>query len=201
MLKITAILLAAGLSSRMKGKNKMFLPYAKTSILQHTYSMLSDSDVDSVIIVCGEHYQRYVNLLKLNKNDRIVQNYHPEYGLTSSIQTGVKAATEAAVMICLADMPLLDTGHYNALINHYKATAKIDNQAIVLPKVKTQHGNPVIFSEHYREEILNEVQPNGCKSVITLNKSHLVTFKTDDSQFLVDIDSPEDYDQIINDAQ
>ena len=201
MSKITAILLAAGLSSRMKGENKMLLPFRGATILQATYNRVKASKVEKVIIVGGNFYQRLVNLLKIDPKDKILHNHKPEAGMTSSIQTGVKMVKENAFMICLGDMPTLSTAHYDELIDSFLAASEKDEMAITVPLVNGQQGNPVIFSQLYREEILLNLEPNGCKSVIALNKSHLVYLNTNDSHYLNDIDTPEDYDHIINDPQ
>jgi len=201
MIKITAILLAAGLSSRMKGENKMLLPYKGTTILQSTYDQLKASNVDRVIIVGGSFYEQIVKQIKIDSSDKIIQNNNPAAGMTSSIQTGVKTDKENAFMICLGDMPLISSKQYKVLIDCYLAAVQKDQKTIVVPKVNDQQGNPVIFSQHYREDILMNLEPNGCKSVIELNKSHLVHLNTNDSHYLSDIDTPEDYDQIINDPQ
>jgi molybdenum cofactor cytidylyltransferase len=198
MSKITAILLAAGFSSRMKGENKMLLPFRENSILQSTYNQLKKSKVAEVIIVGGDAFQRLVNELRIDSQDSIVQNDTPALGMTSSIQTGLKLIKENAFMICLGDMPTLSTYHYNMLIDCYQEAIDKDQRAIAVPSVNGQQANPVIFSQSYREEILSNVVPNGCKSVIALNKSHLVYLNTDDSQFLNDIDTLEDYDQLLN---
>lgn len=198
---ITAILLAAGLSSRMRGENKMLMPFHKTTILQTTYDQIASSKVDQVIVVAGNFYQRIVNQVKINSTDKILHNHKPEAGMTSSIKTGVKGVKENAFMICLGDMPTIKTEHYNALIDCFCEASEIDDKTIAVPMVNGQQANPVIFSHGYKEEILANAEPNGCKSVIELNKSHLVYLNTEDSHYLSDIDTPEDYDQIINDPQ
>jgi molybdenum cofactor cytidylyltransferase len=198
---ITAIILAAGLSSRMKGENKMLLPFKETTILQTTYDQVKASAVDEVVIVDGNFYQRIVNLIKIDFKDKVVQNHKPEMGMTSSIQAGVKMVKENAFMICLGDMPTLSTAHYDALIGCFLEASEKDESVITVPNVNGQQGNPVIFSQSYREDILLNVEPNGCKAVIELNKSHLVPLNTDNSHYLSDIDTPEDYDQFINEPQ
>ncbi len=195
---ISAILLAAGSSLRMGGRNKMLLPFQENNILQHAYNQLLASAVEEIIVVGGMGFDDLANSLIFRDSDHLLFNSNFEKGLTSSIQAGVREASRDAFMICLGDMPQLCTTDYLALMAFFKQQYAEDIKSIVLPEVNEQRGNPVIFSNHYREEILANKEPNGCKSVIQNNAGHLHIFKSDQKAYLTDVDTPEDYQRLLD---
>lgn len=196
MTKISAILLVAGLSSRMKGPNKLLLPFKGKSIVQQTYDQLCHSRVDEIIVVTGRDQQRVMDQLDLKPTSKFVHNEAYTCGMTSSIQKGVESASGNAFMICLGDMPWLDTSDYNKLLERFQAQFSIDNRVILVPKANGKRGNPVIFSSSYREAIVSHSELNGCKRLIQDNSDHLIEFTTDNEAHQRDIDTPEEYDQL-----
>ena len=50
---ISCVLLAAGLSSRMEGRNKLLMSLDGKTILAHTLDALLSCDADEVIVVLG----------------------------------------------------------------------------------------------------------------------------------------------------
>lgn len=195
MTKISAILLAAGLSERMGGPNKMLLDIGDFKLVQLTYANLQASDADRLIVVTGRDSGEVTALFP--NDQEVVFNSVYQQGMTSSIQAGVTEAADAdAYMICLGDMIWLKKAHYNALIDKAKEALIINPQAIVMPLVNGRPGNPVIFSRQYRAAILNHRQANGCKGIVQQNRQHLVYLETDDQAYLNDIDTPEDFDAL-----
>lgn len=192
MAKVSAIILAAGLSRRMGEENKLFLSIKGKPMVEWVIENVSKSIADEVVLVASE-----LSMDQLTKwqSDRIqlVENLEYKQGMTSSIQAGVNAATGDAYMICLSDQPLIKTETYDLLIQTFQEAAIQDPSAIVLPFFKDKKGNPVIFSAQYRTEILNHVAPEGCKEIVQANRKHLRKVDTTDAGILMDIDTQEDY--------
>ena len=151
---ISAILLAAGLSTRMGGPNKMLLPFQETIVIQHTYNQLSNCGVKEVIVVGGEGFDDLKAVLRLRESDCLVQNSNYINGMTSSIKEGVANATGDAFIICLGDMPQLNTECYSSMVEAYMATYSRNAKAIMSPVVNGVRGNPVIFSGAHKKEIM-----------------------------------------------
>ena len=198
--RISAVLLAAGLSTRMEGENKMLLPFQQTIIIQHVYNQLLDGGVSEIIVVGGRNFEGLQEVLRLRESDQLVFNEEFESGMTSSIQAGVRKASGDAFMICLGDMPLLSGDHYKSISAFFSKTHRVDNHCIVIPETNGKRGNPVVFSKHYLAEILNNQEHNGCKSVIENNREHVVKFENKSAKFLMDIDTPEDYQQLLHET-
>ena len=74
-MKISAIILAAGGSTRMAGKNKLLLPYNNKSIINHVCRTVLNTGLSPVIVVTGfensrveEELPRDINII-INNND------------------------------------------------------------------------------------------------------------------------------------
>ena len=154
-----------------------------------------------VIVVGGEGFDDLKAVLRLRESDCLVQNSNYINGMTSSIKEGVANATGDAFIICLGDMPQLNTECYSSMVEAYMATYSRNAKAIMSPVVNGVRGNPVIFSGAHKKEIMENAQPNGCKSVIDKNARDLLLFESEDVAFLNDIDTPEDYQQLLHESE
>ena len=186
---ITAIILAAGFSSRMK-TNKLALQYGPTTVLNHVILELVKSKVDEIIVVTS----REENI----EGVKTVVNLHPEKGMTSSIKTGVEAASgkSQGYMICLADMVKLTSDDYTLLTEEFNKAYAKNPSCILLPRFNGEKGNPVIFSSKYKSEILHHEDPEGCKGIIKQHPDQIVWIDMNNDAVLVDMDTPDDYNRL-----
>jgi len=100
-------------------------------------------------------------------------------------------------MICLADQPLITTEEYNQIIEAFEMAYQTNPKCIVVPFFEGKKGNPVIFSNYYREAILSHQAPEGCKGIIQANQKHIVKIDMPTNHILTDIDTPKDYEQLL----
>ena len=189
--KLSAVLLAAGTSSRMGKANKLLLPLKGKPILCHCVEALQDSKVEEIIVVTGHEEALVRSVLEdYNANITIVHNSNFKEGMTSSIQRGIATCSKATqgFMICLGDMPFLRTSDYNRLL----AAFKKENQ-IIAPYFGQRRGNPILFGAHYKTALLNHTQSNGCKAILKIQSKQIVPVPFDQEQLFQDIDFPNDY--------
>ena len=191
---ISAIVLAAGKSARMGKINKMLLPYKESTVIGTVVAALGKSLVDEIIIVDNQD-ARIVDHFDINASLKFVTNLDADQGLTSSIQCGVKAVSQnpTGILVCLGDMPLLNSIDYNLLINKLLS---IKYKAILMPIHNNKRGNPVLFSPHFKEEILSLQDGNGCKPVVVANNDFVIEIPFANSNCHVDIDTMDDYKRI-----
>ena len=93
--KVTAVLLAAGTSTRMGGVNKLLLPVGGMPLVRRSVETLLRASVGEVVVVLGHEAERVraaVGALPV----RCVVNAAYASGMTSSIQAGVRAAAPGA---------------------------------------------------------------------------------------------------------
>ncbi|NVK82771.1 MAG: nucleotidyltransferase family protein [Cytophagia bacterium] len=196
-MRISAILLTAGLSSRMEGENKMLLPLADSTVVQKTYEQLLASEVSEVVVVTGRESDSVQLRIKNYDSDKTRLVYNPNYekGLTTSIQVGLRAIKNAdAVMICLGDMPIVRAEDYRLLMESF---ANQNEYSIQVPFYQGQKGNPVIFGEQHFEEILNHSEMNGCSGIVQKNSDRVYRIEVSSNRFIQDIDTPNDYQRLL----
>jgi len=191
---VSAILLAAGESKRMGEQDKLFLKYKGNWIINHVMQNLWASNKSELIIVMNNNDNE---LLNGQKSDEIQVVVNPDFrkGMTTSIQAGVKAATESATgyIICLADQPLMKKEDYNEIITRFELLYKHDPKCIVVPFFEGVKGNPVIFSSAYRDAILNHKNMEGCKEIVQANQSNVYRIEMTNDHILRDVDTPTDF--------
>jgi molybdenum cofactor cytidylyltransferase len=203
MLKLSALVLAAGESKRMPGKNKLLLPFCGKTIIECTVDAVLQADVDEVILVLGYEAEKIQKVV----GDRPIKIiYNPDYrnGMAGSIHAGLKALAprfslknllkKAGVMICLADQPLIQSAELNLLI---AAFSQAKEKTIAVPAFKGQRGNPVIFDWRYRAEMLTLKGDVGCKSIIVRHPEAVVEVEMPTGNILEDADTPESYAHLV----
>jgi len=200
---VSAIILAAGESKRMGEKNKLTLPFRNgKSLIEHIISNLMKSDVEEIVVVLGHEAELIRNIL-LEYKIKIVVNAKYLEGMTTSIHAGIKGVQShtSGYMICLSDLPYLRIDDYNYLIREFNHAILQNDKSIIVPTFDGQRGNPVLFSAHYKMEILNHKGKKGCKGVIKHNPQHVFEVKMKSNSILIDIDTPEDYKKFIIELQ
>jgi molybdenum cofactor cytidylyltransferase len=196
---ISAVILAAGLSSRMNGENKLAKKINGIPLINHTIKNILGSKVNEIIIVVGYEEDVLKSLIEKNKKIKIIYNKNYKSGIASSIKIGLKnISTKAeAFFITLGDMPNVNQNIYNKLIkvrDKYNKKLKVKyKKEIAIPTYQGRNGNPILFSKHMKEKITKIEGDVGAKSLVELyiNKTLKVPFKN--NAIIVDFDKPEDF--------
>ena len=194
---LTAIVLAAGMSRRMEGENKLLLPFNDKTMLETTLDQILASGAGEVVVVLGHEGERVQEVLK-NRPIKTVFNLDFASGMTSSIQAGIRAESPETqgFMICLSDMPLIDSAIYRQLADVFFEKIKTAQQVIVQPVFENTPGNPVIFSAVFKNEILALEHPEGCKPVVQANRESVVRVPVSSDSILRDADTLEDFEKV-----
>src|SRR5512140_344918 len=145
---VGAVLLAAGAGSRLGGRPKALLELGGVPLIVRALIALSGAGVDEVVVVLGHHAQA-VEAAVGQFPITLVRNPSPDDGQASSVRVGLQALSPRldAVIVALADQPLVTSQDITALISAFKQRG---DAAMVVPRVSTegsgpQPGNPVIF--------------------------------------------------------
>ncbi len=186
---ISAVLLAAGMSRRMGTVNKLLAPVQGQPMVCRVADRLLATRVDEVIVVIGHESERVQEALG-NRRIRFVHN--PDYasGLSSSLATGVKALTgkTQAALICLADMPELDSQQMNLLLDAYDPPA---GALICVPTFAGKRGNPVLWDRVFFSD-MSEIQGDvGARHLIGEHAQSVVEVPMQDRGVVFDVDSPQ----------
>jgi molybdenum cofactor cytidylyltransferase len=190
----SAIVLAAGLSSRMGDNNKLLLPYKNKTIIENTLQSIISSPIKEVIIVLGKDYEKITPLIK-HLPVQIEMNENFSSGLTSSIQAGILKANGSAYMLCLADMVLISSEEYKFIYSQFEKALLSDPKVIGVPVYEGKKGNPVVFSSFYKNSILNHIPKDGCKEIVQMNQQHVFNIPMKSDHILRDMDTIADYEK------
>ena len=190
---ISAIILAAGESRRMGVQNKLLLQIDSEVLIRKFVKSVSNSLVDAVLVVVGFEAEKIKAVLH-DQAVKFVENPSYEEGMTTSIQSGVKASSNesSGFMICLADMPFAETSDLNLLIQAFNDYQSKESSLIIVPVFQGKRGNPVLFSEVFREKILTH-KGEGCREIVRQFPHYVKEVSMENDNLLRDIDTPEDY--------
>ncbi|MDY0747281.1 nucleotidyltransferase family protein [Paucibacter sp. R3-3] len=193
-LVVGAVVLAAGAGERIGNRPKSLLELGGVPLIRRTLIALSGAGVDEVVVVLG-HYADVIGPAVESFPVTVVRNPRPEDGQVSSQRLGLAALAGKldAVMVVLADQPLLNAQDIGALIGAWKKRS--EGAAVVYPEVQGERGNPVMFSADVREQILAGAANAGCRQWQVKHPELVQPFVTDNRRYRVDIDTPEDLER------
>ena len=111
---ISSILLAAGLSTRMDGENKLIKEIDGIPLIKYTAKNILASAVDELIIVLGHEKNVIENIIGINKKIKFVYNKDFKNGISSSIKVGLNKISKNSqgFFISLGDMPNINQNIY-----------------------------------------------------------------------------------------
>ena len=188
---VGAVLLAAGAGERIGRRPKSLLELGGVPLIRRMLIALSGAGVDEVVVVLGHHAEQIGPVIE-SFPVTVVRNLDPDEGQVSSQRLGLSALTGKldAVIVALADQPLLNAQDITALIGAWKK--RREGAEVVYPEVAGERGNPVIFSTAVREQILAGEARIGCRQWQAANAACVQPFVTDNRRYRVDIDTAED---------
>ncbi|HLQ27253.1 MAG TPA: nucleotidyltransferase family protein [Acidiferrobacterales bacterium] len=191
---VSAILLAAGESQRMNGRNKLLLSVGGAPLFRRSLETLLNSELGEIVVVLG--YQQEL-LRPFISGGRIKICYNENYkdGHMSSIYTGWQALREPCdgVMICLADQPFLTSMDVNTLIAAFAGRGR---HSIVVPSYQGQRGNPVVFAYQYRASVLQNNRNRGCRYLIDENPDQVIPLQMETDHVITDVDTLAAYEAV-----
>jgi molybdenum cofactor cytidylyltransferase len=195
---VGAVLLAAGAGSRLGGRPKALLELGGVPLVMRQLVALSGAGVDEVVVVLGHHadaVEAAVGQFPIS----IARNPSPDDGQASSVRIGLQALSPRldAVIVALADQPLIDAQDIVALIGAFK---KRGAASMVVPRVRIDGGealpgNPVIFDAALRDEWLAGESDAACRKWRLAHPERVHWFDTDNRRYRLDIDTPEDLER------
>ena len=190
---VGAVVLAAGAGSRLGGRPKALLELGGVPLILRQLVALSGAGVDEVVVVTGHHAEAIEAAVRPFPIT-LAHNAAPDDGQPSSVRIGLQALSPKldAVMVALADQPLINEQDITALIGAFK---KRGDASMVVPRVASDDGerlpgNPVIFDAALREEWLAGSADLACRKWRLAHPERVHWFDTDNRRYRIDIDTP-----------
>lgn len=187
---IIAVILAAGLSSRMAPQNKLLLDFGGEPLVRRLAKEVLASRVRQAFVVVG-HDRWNVRKAIVDLPLTLVEN--PDYteNQMTSVRAGVLAAPEAdGYLIIPGDMPLLTAADFDHLITRF---IELGGEKAVVPFDETERGNPIIIPGWSRAEMYRRGINFGCRNLLINYPELVAPLKTNAPQFFLDCDTPEAY--------
>lgn len=189
---IAAIILAAGLSTRM-GSFKPLLPLAGSTVIENSVSTFKEAGVRDIYVVVGHRANELKAVLK-DTGVQIVFNSAYTTGMFSSVQAGVnslKASTQAFFFLP-GDIPIVQPSTIARLLEVYPSNPA----AILYPCLKGERGHPPLIPANFKTSILAWQGDGGLRALLEMYEAQAKDIEVYDQGVLLDMDTPVDYQKI-----
>ena len=188
---IKVILLAAGLSKRMKSENKLIKLYKNKPLINYSLNILKKSKANKIIIVLGHQYKEVRKIIK--KNKKIIFTYNKNYkkGMASSIKMGLKKVSknDKGFIVAQSDMPFVKLSDINKICRSIK-TKKFLVHAL---KYKNRLGNPIGFDISLIKKFKNIKGQFGAKFMVKRLKNRTNFINISNPKSFKDLDKVSDF--------
>jgi len=178
------ILLAAGLSRRYGAVGKLVATYAGQPLAEHAAGTIAGLPFERRIAVCRSGDDDLVDILR-PFGFEVIRNPDSARGMSSSLALGVEAVGRPqALLVCLADMPLVTADHLRAVV------ARVEPGGIVASAAgpRAPATPPAAFAREYIPELLRLEGDKGARHLLQIADRIIAPEGT-----LADFDTPEDF--------
>ncbi|MFW5855113.1 MAG: DVU_1551 family NTP transferase [Thermodesulfobacteriota bacterium] len=195
--RITALILAAGFSSRM-GRFKPLLPMGESTVLERVVEIYRWVGIEEIGCVVGHRRDELIPLLR-NLGVRPIRNAGYEEGMFSSVVAGIDSlpVETECFFIHPVDIPLVRPSTLARLLE----IREEHPQAILFPIFKKERGHPPLIPNWCIHQIRNWKGGGGLRGFLIRNEASSVNVPVADRFIHKDMDSPEDYQLLVDDLK
>lgn len=191
---LSGIILAAGLSSRMK-KSKLVLPWGEHTILGTVITVFQKAGMGEIVVVTGG-YREVVEQEAAKYHVQSVFNQNFENGeMADSLKAGISNIMNhdtSAVFVALADQPGISSYDIEEMAKLYES----EKPKMIIPSYEMRRGHPWLIDRSLWNSVLKIKPPRTMRDFIEENKAEIVYYIVKKSNILDDLDTPEDYERL-----
>ena len=176
------------------GKPKLLLPYKGKSIIRHVIDASMKSSLSGIVVVINPEIAELQKEASKMPVDQLVLNKEAEKGMSASLKAGLMNLSPAtdAVTVLLGDQPLISADDINEVIRCY-----VNKEApIVQARYRSKRGHPVLFDRSMFPHLFKITGDEGARTVLN-TFAEKICFAGMDKPYPKDIDTPEDYEQLL----
>lgn len=183
MISISAVILAAGRSTRM-GTQKLLMPWGASTVLGSVVQTLQHAGVAEIVIVTNSATAAQV------ADDRIHIALNDQGDMLASLQAGLQALKPSAqaALICLGDQPQMEEGSIRSVCAAFQKSGS----RLVVPSYRMRRGHPWLAARAVWGEIL-AMQSGSMRAFLNDHAAHIEYVELNTPTILQDIDTPADY--------
>ena len=187
---MAAIVLAAGQSRRM-GRNKLLLPFGRSTVIETIVTEVQSGEVNDTVVVTGYERER-IEAQLARYPVRCV--FNPDYAraeMLASVQVGLRALAEniEAALIVLGDQPRIQRDIIRRVIEAYRPGA------LIIPSFERRRGHPILLDRSIWPDVLAAPIEATLRDVINAHAECIRYVEVESDSVLRDIDTPDDYAQ------
>ena len=189
MSKLGGVILAAGMSSRMK-QFKPLMQVDGKSMIRHVVDLMHGAGAETVVVVTGHNRE----LIETHLQDAgVLFAFNPDYAHTQqleSLRIGLAALSGRAdrILISPADVPLVSPETVQALL-----ALKGD---FVRPMYHGEAGHPVVLDAALIPMLMTYSGPGGLRGAVENSPCTLTELNVTDQATVLDNDTPEDFERL-----
>lgn len=184
-----AVVLAAGLGSRMGTDNKLLRPLHQRPVLEWGLKTLSNLSLGHVVVVTGRDAAKVAALAEK-------WGYHAHHnedfqrGMGTSLATGFShlPTNIQNAFVVLGDMPAISAQTYRQL---HCALQNTTQHSVARPMYELTLGHPVLFSACFFPQLCTLGGDQGAQSLLKQYAGQVLRVPVDDPYCFCDTDTPE----------
>ncbi len=184
-----AIILAAGLSSRMQ-EFKPLLPLGNVTALEKLIKTFHRAGVEDVRVVVGHRYEELTPLIG-RCGARAILNPHYEEGMFSSVLTGIRDLPPDidAFFMQPVDVPLIREASLSMLLQTFDPKYS----DLLYPTFSGKRGHPPLIAGRHAQTITRWHGEGGLRTYLNRFERHAQNVAVADELILHDMDTPDAY--------
>lgn len=187
--KVSAILLAAGFSSRM-GELKALLPWKGKTLIEYQIEQLLEVGLAEIIVVLGYRAEELQKRISAYDVITVLNENYPS-GKSTSIQKGVSCVADDidGILVSAVDQPV-SSETLRILIRAFHQTKR----KVLIPVYQEKRGHPVLFSVSVKRDLMkvNE-ESKGLRNVIQKYHDAIEHIPVNEPHVLLNLNNLDDY--------
>jgi len=192
---VSIVILAAGSSRRMGPKNKLLQTVEGQPMIARVVDSALSSKAEHVAMILG-HEAGLIKEALRGREVEFINNSKYLKGMGTSVAVGAKHFRNSAdgLLICLGDMPWLESKHLNLLIDAFDLN---DDKSIYVPEYQGKRGNPVLWHSRFFDELCSLQGDWGARKILEKYSDEICYVEIPTNAISMDLDTPDSFLNLI----
>ena len=190
MKKTGAVLVAAGMSSRMKGFKPM-LPYGDSTIALHVVSVLEELGIAPIVVVTGHRADELKEHLSCTCVRFVKNERYKTSQMFESVKLGIESIERKCdrLMVMPLDIPAIAPETFRRML-------AVDAE-IVRNVHEGRHGHPIIMTVEAAKQVCQYTGPDGLRGAVEHSGIPVTRLQVEDPAVCWKIDTQQDYQKLL----
>lgn len=186
---LTILILAAGASSRMQGRDKLLEQVEGQPLLARLARAAAETGQPVTVVLPPARPERKAALAGLPIQTVVAVTAHE--GMAASLRCGVESLPpDQDILLLLADLPEIGTEDLQALI---RARMIHPGRILRASTAEGVPGHPVLFPAFMRPQLLSLSGDEGARSLLRAPDQPVIMVPLPERRAITDLDTPEDW--------